>query len=87
MVLSTSTAGLTAGIIKAVKVFVWVLASGALAAGIAYMASLQVNADNLYLVAAVASVNALLAGIGKWLKTINPSEVQNSTPLDGEIAA
>ena len=81
MVLSTSKYGFLSGIIKAAKVFAWVVASGAVAAGAAYIANYHVDPNNLYLVGGVALVNAFFAGIGKWLGTVNPHEVAPQTEL------
>jgi len=57
------------GVIKFLKIVGWVAASGALTAILEYVKDLQIDPDKYVLVAFVGLVNAILAGLAKWLST------------------
>lgn len=78
MVFSTSKAGLATGALRALKVIGWHLASNIVVALGAWIAGFHVSAsDEKYLIvtASIALANALLAGAGKWLKTVEPADI------------
>lgn len=62
-------AGLWDGFKKFVVVVVWVALSGAVTGLIAWLGNLPINQEDAVAVASVALVNALLAGVSKWLQT------------------
>ena len=64
-----SSIGWTDGVWKFMKVILWVLASGAVAGLISWVASLPINNQDIMAVAIVGLVNALLAGLAKWIST------------------
>jgi apolipoprotein N-acyltransferase len=86
MVLSTSLNGFTAGLIRAAKVIGWHVATNLVVAVTAYLANVHVSVDQgekyLFLSAALMGVNALLAFIAKWLKSVSPEEVVPATVGD-----
>lgn len=65
--MDVSSYGWKEGIIKALKVIVWVAASGAVAGLAGELAKYEPSAKDLYTVAAIGIANAILAGLGKWL--------------------
>ena len=54
---------------KFLVVVLWVAASGAVAGIISWIASLPIDSQDVTTVAIVGLVNALLAGLLKWLNT------------------
>lgn len=76
MILDTSVHGVVDGLKRAAKVVGWHVAANAVVLVGALIANVHVGTNDekyLYVTSAVALANALLAGIGKWLKTVQPT--------------
>jgi hypothetical protein len=69
MKLYVNRAGMKEAVVKFGKIVLWVAVSGAVTALVDYFGSMQVDPQNYVLVAIVGLVNALLAGLARWLTT------------------
>lgn len=69
MKLYWNNSGVKQAIVKFGTIVLWVAVSGAVTALVDYFGSMQVDPQNYALVAIVGLVNALLAGLAKWLTT------------------
>lgn len=69
-----SKAGLLDGLKKTLIIALWIAVSGAVTALIAWVSSISINSADVYAVLGVGAVNAILAGISKWLTTHAPQK-------------
>ena len=60
-------AGSWSGVKKTLQIIGWVVLSGAVTALLEWIGNLEINPSDYQLVAFVGIVNAVLAGIVKWL--------------------
>ena len=77
MLLSTSKEGFVEGILKGGKILLWHVGANAVVVLVTLLSSVKIDAsDEKYAIyaAAIALANAVLAGIGKWLRTVEPAD-------------
>ncbi len=67
MKLNFNKAGAYDGVIKTLKVVAWIASAGAITALADWLSNLQIDSSNYIVVAVVGVVNAVLAGLAKWL--------------------